>query len=487
MKAIRYYAMLALLMTGGIKMLGQNRELPDQYWVDIVSEQPDGYVVDDYGDIHIYSAEALVWLSVVSNGFNGQAIDDFAGRNISLENDIDLKGALWLPIAGKVDVQAVFRGNFNGKEHIIDGLTMTGDYPYFYYQGLFGEVSGSTIINLVLKNGYYETHTGGNSEGGFLAYAVREESLVDHCFVECEMLTWGGMSPFVYYCDHSTISNCLVHSPLIRSEWGDIPGILVVISTPKSHILNCTSIIERMDWTENCGLVGLSNYGIIENCYGYIGECIDFAGYGGGPAPRNGVTGSNEASGEIYNCYYNRIRNYAGSSYYIEMDDQPSSYNSGVIENTLPFTEESRGHWKLIESIAFELENGTTSTDDLLDALNFKIEELDADTLLSWCDTGMCFDNQLLPVFCDFDVSEISENTVAYTQVEVYPNPAMEIVKIDGIDTAEVQVYNGLGQLVKIVRDANEISVAGLVEGVYLLHITDAEGRIFNAKVIVRR
>lgn len=463
-----------------------SRELPEQYWVDIVTEQPEGYVVDDYGDIHIYSTEAMVWLSIVSNGFNGQAIDDFAGRNISLEDDIDLKGALWLPIAGKVDVQAVFRGNFNGKEHIIDGLTMTGGYPYFYNQGLFGEVSGSTIINLVLKNGYYETHSGSNSEGGFLAYAVRDESLVDHCFVECEIHNWEGMSPFVFYCDHSTISNCLVHSPLIRSYWGDIAGILVGVNTAKSHIINCASIIERMDWSENCGLVGLLNFGIIENCYGYIGECIDFPGYGGGPAPRNGVTGSNEASGEIYNCYYNRIRDYVGPSYYLDMNDQPTFYNTGVIENALPFTEEGRGHWKLVESITFELENGAVSTDDLLDALNFKIEELDADTLLSWCDTGMGFDNQQLPVFCHFDVTAIDENPANCDQVEVYPNPAREKITIDGLEPTEVQLYNNLGQLVKTVRNTNEIPVADLPQGVYLLHVTDTEGKVYTNKIAIR-
>ena len=47
-------------------------------------------------------------------------------------------------------------------------------------------------------------------------------------------------------------------------------------------------------------------------------------------------------------------------------------------------------------------------------------------------------------------------------------------------------VYNALGQLVKIVRGTNEINVAGLVEGVYLLCITDAEGRNHTARVVVK-
>ena len=62
----------------------------------------------------------------------------------------------------------------------------------------------------------------------------------------------------------------------------------------------------------------------------------------------------------------------------------------------------------------------------------------------------------------------------------------MEIVTIDGVEAAEVQVYNALGQLVKTVRDANEIPVAGLAEGVYLLRIVDADGKVYTNKITIR-
>jgi len=47
--------------------------------------------------------------------------------------------------------------------------------------------------------------------------------------------------------------------------------------------------------------------------------------------------------------------------------------------------------------------------------------------------------------------------------------------------------YNALGQLVKTVRDANEISVPGLAEGVYLVRITDDEGKMHVARVAVKK
>ena len=81
------------------------------------------------------------------------------------------------------------------------------------------------------------------------------------------------------------------------------------------------------------------------------------------------------------------------------------------------------------------------------------------------------------------DVPEIG--SVKQT-IGCYPNPAKEKVTINGIEAAEVQVYNALGQLVKTVRNSNEVSLEGLVDGVYMLRIRDKEGRIFLEKVMVR-
>ena len=71
-------------------------------------------------------------------------------------------------------------------------------------------------------------------------------------------------------------------------------------------------------------------------------------------------------------------------------------------------------------------------------------------------------------------------------QINVYPNPAKDRVVIEGIEAAEVNVYNALVQLVKTVRGTNEIDLSGLVDGVYMLRIRDKEGRIFLEKVMVR-
>lgn len=70
--------------------------------------------------------------------------------------------------------------------------------------------------------------------------------------------------------------------------------------------------------------------------------------------------------------------------------------------------------------------------------------------------------------------------------VSFFPNPAKDRIVIEGTEAAEVQVYNALGQLVKTVRDTNEISVAGLAEGIYLVRIRDTEGRNHATRVAVK-
>ena len=85
------------------------------------------------------------------------------------------------------------------------------------------------------------------------------------------------------------------------------------------------------------------------------------------------------------------------------------------------------------------------------------------------------------PIPCS--VKEVPQEVI---KALVYPNPASEVVRIEGIEAAKVQVYNVFGQLVKTVQCSNEINMSGLAEGVYLLRITDAEGRNHTARVAVK-
>ena len=79
--------------------------------------------------------------------------------------------------------------------------------------------------------------------------------------------------------------------------------------------------------------------------------------------------------------------------------------------------------------------------------------------------------------------SDLLNVTEISNEVKLYPNPTKDIIKIEGIEVAEVEVYNALGQRVKMVQSTNEIDLSGLVEGVYMLRITDAEGKVYTNKI----
>ena len=71
--------------------------------------------------------------------------------------------------------------------------------------------------------------------------------------------------------------------------------------------------------------------------------------------------------------------------------------------------------------------------------------------------------------------------------ISVFPNPSKRKVTIEGVEVAKVQVYNTFGQLVRIVRETNELNVAGLPEGVYLLRIKDAKGTAYTERITVTK
>ena len=70
--------------------------------------------------------------------------------------------------------------------------------------------------------------------------------------------------------------------------------------------------------------------------------------------------------------------------------------------------------------------------------------------------------------------------------VFAFPNPASETIHIEGIEASEVNVYNALGQVVKTVLGTNEIDLSGLAEGVYLVRITDKDGKVYTNKIMVQ-
>ena len=83
---------------------------------------------------------------------------------------------------------------------------------------------------------------------------------------------------------------------------------------------------------------------------------------------------------------------------------------------------------------------------------------------------------------CTYDAIEENKDS----EISIYPNPVRDRVIIEGIEVAEVQVFNAFGQMVKTIQGTNEINVSDLPQGVYLLRIMDAEGKVYTNKIMIQ-
>ena len=95
----------------------------------------------------------------------------------------------------------------------------------------------------------------------------------------------------------------------------------------------------------------------------------------------------------------------------------------------------------------------------------------------SWIESGQ-------PMAFQTGYDAVDEDASAVT---VYPNPVIEKLHIQGIETEEVQVFNTLGQKEKTIANTNEIDVSDWPEGIYVLRITAADGTVCLRKVMVKR
>ncbi|MDR2649752.1 MAG: hypothetical protein LBB94_08580 [Clostridiales bacterium] len=92
--------------------------------------------------IQIGSAEEmLLFANSVNNG------NTYTGKTILLTNDIDISSIANWPAVGHT-ITKYFGGVFDGQEHTISGLTITGRETHKTEVGLFGTIKGATIKNL---------------------------------------------------------------------------------------------------------------------------------------------------------------------------------------------------------------------------------------------------------------------------------------------------------------------------------------------------
>lgn len=217
-----------------------------------------GYTDDGQGNYTVTSAEGLKNIAKLVNE------EWKLGINITLTADIALKGIDWTPIG--IDYNHQYTGTFDGGDHTITGLTVTGSDQY---AGLFGYIgSGGKVMNVKLEGVQIESDNEMSAVGGVVGYS------------------------------YGNIENCSVSGSVSsNSTAGGVVGAQLVGS-----ITGCSSSATVKGVAYAGGIAGFTNGGAsLAGCYATDSVSVEnnttSAAYAGG------VVGNNGSSSTLKACY----------------------------------------------------------------------------------------------------------------------------------------------------------------------------------------
>lgn len=252
---------------------------------------PAGYVEDEQGNVTISNEAGLFWFAKQANAGN-----NFAGKTVTLANDIALTKA-WTPIGIYTDSKTHFKGTFDGQNHTVSGVEVTGDRTKGV--GFFGKVYTGTIKNLTVEGTITTTncdYVGGIVGHGYATisnctfkgsvgstntmqvggiagsggFTIINCSVYGNVTAEC----WAG--GIVGNCqDGGAYTNCYVEGVISaeRSYWGGgAAGITPVPLYPSQVISSCYSntVVKVAGKEVNCPIIAAYNNPLDYN--GYTGD-----------------------------------------------------------------------------------------------------------------------------------------------------------------------------------------------------------------------
>ena len=249
-----------------------------------------GYTIEGDGSYTVTTADGLKNVAkLVNEQWN-------LGINITLTADIDLSGIDWTPIG--IDYNHQYTGTFDGGNHTISGLTVTGSDEY---AGLFGYIGkdGGTVKNVVLEDVQI---TSDNSSGYAGGVAGDSWGTIENCSVSGSVSgttfaggvvgsQWGGS---ITGCNSSATVKGVIFAGGIAGETNSGASLTGCYATGDVTVEN--------DGTNNShagGVVGYNGGGTLTACY----ATGSVTGSGSGTIYVGGVTGSNNL-GTLTACYH---------------------------------------------------------------------------------------------------------------------------------------------------------------------------------------
>ena len=108
-----------------------------------------------------------------------------------------------------------------------------------------------------------------------------------------------------------------------------------------------------------------------------------------------------------------------------------------------------------------------------------------------WKNTSFAGSLMIRPVMgSDAYFLDVDENQEAKNELVLYPNPANDMVRIDGIDANsanEIVIFDIAGRAVKHYQYCNELNVSDLLNGAYMLRVVMNDGSSMTSKLLIAK
>ena len=451
------------------------------FWVDVVTQRPEGYEIDANGNVEISTPEGLAWLPSVVNGLNGCVPDNLEGRTVRLTTDIDFEAVAQLRFTPIGSREHPFKGTFDGGGHTLDGLyfglnqgVSNEDTDLDY--GLFGYVCHGVVKDVTINSGWldlrhlvfgpdYEQYY----DGGMVGFAD-SLSLVDGCivkFFECSSgMDVNNLGGVVGLNRNSTVRNCAF---VCESEMraGDRAGGVVFKNLSEggyadAEICNCFFygyFLECLGGAYALGGVTCFNEtdpksltggykAVVRNCFA---ESISIlrASYGGS------IVGQNMEGCLVENCYGHIWNNYENAGLF--------GFTLGDIAECAEFL--PTGPCQLLQTVTV----GGSSTDVMVDALNTWVDaQEDPSIYKRW---KPVYDPYNIPMFED-GILSVGENGTKTNTTDVYPNSGKDVLNIrTALQNARIEIYDISGKLIhnqQITDNITSITTTSWPSGTYI-------------------
>ncbi len=166
----------------------------------------------------------------------------FAGKTVTLGNDIDLAGLVWPGIGVYEDNSKSFQGTFDGAGKTISGVTFAdasnGDAASEAnnYRGFFNQIDNATVKNVTVAGNLWATAPASTEYGGALIVGCANNSTIENCVVEGSVNGTHNVAGVVVRVKDSTIKNCVNKADLTGS-YSKMGGIAALVQNSETSVL----------------------------------------------------------------------------------------------------------------------------------------------------------------------------------------------------------------------------------------------------------